>query len=371
MKKSNPLESAKTIRQKAEELLQIKNSTNQIPFNESDNLKIVHELQVHQIELEMQQEELLLAIQNAEIAKEKYIALFDFAPSGYITLSKTNNITVLNHAAAFLFGEARENLINKNIVQFIAEDFKSIFYDFLNNVLNSSKKQNITIQIIKKDKTIIDILLTATFLLNKEEFNIIAIDITERVNENEKIKLLSLAIEQSPSSVIITDSNGDIEYVNKKFTEISGYQFEEVIGKNPRFLKSEHTSLEEYKLLWETIKMGNTWEGLFINKKKDGEFYWESAKIFQIKNLIGKNIHFLSIQEDITQQKFMENKMEKIAWHQSHEVRAPLTNILAIIAAMNLKISIDEKLTLLNSLDKSAKKLDAAIHSIVRQATDI
>ncbi len=118
-------------------------------------------------------------------------------------------------------------------------------------------------------------------------------------------------MEQSPSIVIITDTAGNIEYVNPKFTQITGYTLEEVIGNNPRFLKSGETSREEYKRLWETITSGCEWRGVFHNKKKNGELYWESAFISPVKDPDGAITHFLAVTEDITERKRTEEALRK------------------------------------------------------------
>jgi two-component system sensor histidine kinase UhpB len=134
-------------------------------------------------------------------------------------------------------------------------------------------------------------------------------DITERKKAEEKLKQLSQAVEQSPASVVITDLNGNIQYVNQKFINVTGYAPEEVIGKNPRILKSGFTSDIEYKGLWKRITSGLEWQGEFHNKKKNGEFYWESALISPIYNEKGAIINFLAIKEDITERKNAETRM--------------------------------------------------------------
>ncbi|NJD22480.1 MAG: PAS domain S-box protein [Melioribacter sp.] len=125
-------------------------------------------------------------------------------------------------------------------------------------------------------------------------------DITLAKKAEEQILLLSRAVEKSPASIMITDEAGNIEYVNQKFMDLTGYSLEEIKGKNPRILKSGMTSNEDYKELWKTIKSGKEWRGEFQNKKKNGELYWESATIAPIKN--GKTF-FLAIKEDITDKK--------------------------------------------------------------------
>lgn len=125
----------------------------------------------------------------------------------------------------------------------------------------------------------------------------------------KQIQKLSFAVEQSANSVIITDIKGNIEYVNKKFIDISGYTYEEVLGKNPRILKTNFRSKEEYKELWNTILSGKDWKGVFCNRNKNGEIYWESAVISPIKNMKGELINFLAIKEDITLTKKLEAEL--------------------------------------------------------------
>lgn len=144
--------------------------------------------------------------------------------------------------------------------------------------------------------------------LRDEQNNIIGIvgtyeDITKQKLIDANFRKLSQAVEQSPVSIVITDLNGNIEYVNKKFSIISGYSYQEVLGKNPRILKSGETSSEAYKFLWQTIKAGNEWTGEFHNRKKNGELYWERATISPIKDDNGTITHYLAVKEDITSQK--------------------------------------------------------------------
>ncbi|MGD8305610.1 MAG: PAS domain S-box protein [Ignavibacteria bacterium] len=137
------------------------------------------------------------------------------------------------------------------------------------------------------------------------------IDLTERKLAEEEIRKLSYAVEQGPVSIIITDTNGKIEYVNKRFVELTGYFAEEVIGRNPRMLKSGEHSDAEYKKLWDTILSGNDWQGEFHNRKKNGDLYWESASISPLKDKNGEITHFIAIKEDITQHKKAELKLKQ------------------------------------------------------------
>ena len=136
-------------------------------------------------------------------------------------------------------------------------------------------------------------------------------DITEHKFAEERIRQLSKAVEQSPVSIVITDTAGAIQYVNPKFAELTGYSVEEVIGKNPGILKSGHTSEAEYQDLWKTINSGITWHGDLQNKKKNGDLYWESATISPVLNEHGAITHFLAVKEDITERVLSEQKLQQ------------------------------------------------------------
>lgn len=134
-------------------------------------------------------------------------------------------------------------------------------------------------------------------------------DITDRVRAEEGLRKLSQAVEQSPVSVIITDLSGAIEYVNPKFEEVTGYRLDEVRGSNPRLLKSGHTPQADYRQLWNTIKHGDIWRGEFLNRRKNGELFWEYASISPIRNARGEIDHFLAVKEDITVRKEYEQRL--------------------------------------------------------------
>jgi PAS domain S-box-containing protein len=134
-------------------------------------------------------------------------------------------------------------------------------------------------------------------------------DITEHKKAEQELRKLFRAVEQSPASVVITDAEGTIEYVNPKFVELTGYTAAEAIGQNPRILKSGEHPPELYRELWETITRGEQWKGEFLNKKKNGDLYWEDASISPIRNDEGVITHFVGIKLDITDRKKAEEAL--------------------------------------------------------------
>jgi diguanylate cyclase (GGDEF)-like protein/PAS domain S-box-containing protein len=120
-------------------------------------------------------------------------------------------------------------------------------------------------------------------------------------------------VEQSPVSVVITDLNGNIVYVNPKFSELTGYNYEEAIDQNPRILKSSQTKPETYRKLWNTILSGREWSGEICNRKKDGTLYWEMAYISPVMNPNGETTHFVAVKEDITERKRTESILHDLS----------------------------------------------------------
>jgi len=137
----------------------------------------------------------------------------------------------------------------------------------------------------------------------------LALEIEEHRRSQELVDRLSVAIEQSPVSVIITELSGTVIYANPKFLEITGYTRQEVIGRNPRILKSGYTTQQEYVQLWQTITAGKEWRGELCNRKKNGDLFWESAVICPVRDEKGNVTHFLAVKEDITERRQAEKDL--------------------------------------------------------------
>ncbi|MGY5452446.1 diguanylate cyclase domain-containing protein [Agarivorans sp. MS3-6] len=138
--------------------------------------------------------------------------------------------------------------------------------------------------------------------------------LTYAVLESE-LRIFSQAVKQSASSIIITDSDGAIDYVNPAATEKSGYLAKELIGQNPRILQSGEMAAEDYAVLWSSISAGDTWRGEFHNRKKNGELFWEIASIAPVTTRNGKISHFVAVKEDITALKDAKKRIHHLAYH--------------------------------------------------------
>ena len=201
-----------------------------------------------------------------------------------------------------------------------------------------------------------------------------------RKQSEERLKKVTAAVENTQASVIITDSNGIIEYVNPYFTRLTGYTPEEYIGKNPSVLKSGYHSIAFYDDLWQTIKSGKTWEGEFYNLKKNGEFFWENAIISPIRNDNNEITHFVAIKTDITEAKQIFEELILAKEHaeesdhlksaflanMSHEIRTPMNGILGFSDLLKEPtLTGDEQLKYIGIIEKSCVRMLNIINDIV------
>ena len=202
----------------------------------------------------------------------------------------------------------------------------------------------------------------------------------ERIKTQEKIKQLSQAVEQSQVNIIITNTKGEIEYVNPKFSETTGYSFDEVIGKNPSILKPAHAPVELYQELWQTLLSGKEWHGEFHNVRKDGAFYWESASISPILNTQGKTTHYIAIKEDITARKKVEKELIKakekaeesdrlkstFLANMSHEIRTPMNGILGFTELLKSpNLAGEKQQEYISIIEKSGVRMLNIINDII------
>jgi len=194
-----------------------------------------------------------------------------------------------------------------------------------------------------------------------------------RRQAEEQVRKLTRAVEQSPVMVVITDTEGHIEYVNPKFTSLTGYTAGEVLGKNPRLLKSGEQSREFYERLWTTVLAGREWHGELHNRKKNGELYWELSSISPVRDRDGNITHLVAVKEDVTERKQLEEERERLiseldafSHTVAHDLKNPLSAVLGfaeLLTAKDMALSPKDKSESLAAIHQSARKM----HSIIEE----
>jgi len=206
--------------------------------------------------------------------------------------------------------------------------------------------------------------------------------INQRKKMMEELRKLLRAVEQSPDSILITDTKGNIEYCNPSVLKVSGYTHEEIIGQNPRIFKSGNKTAKEYKELWETITAGEVWEGEFLNKMKNGDFFWEQTTISPVTDQNGHIINYLAIRKDISAQKKMteelivakeraeESDRLKSAFlaNMSHEIRTPLNSIMGFASLLPEEDMKETMVQYANIIYNNSEQLVSIIDGIVMYA---
>lgn len=242
-------------------------------------------------------------------SEEKYRLLFADNPQPmWIYDLETLVFLEVNQAALNHYGYSKEEFLSMTLNDIRPiEDIPALLEDIENTKSDLSATPEWR-HIKKNGKTInVEIISHPLIFNDRNARHILIKDITKSKQAENEILKLSHAIEQNPASIIITDVNGNIEYVNPKTLEITGYAEEALIGKDLRIFSSGEKSKSEYSELWKSISLGKDWQGEFQSKKKNGELYWESASISPILNEKQEIINYLAIKEDITERKRFED----------------------------------------------------------------
>lgn len=225
------------IRQKAEELLKNKKNYSDLQLSETETLKLIHELEVHQIELELQKEELLHAKQQAELAAEKYTELYDYSPSGYLTLSKDGTILELNLTGAKMLHKERINLINSQFGFFISNDTRSVFYTFLESIFNSETRQSCEVTLSHNSNLHLFVYLSGVITENKERCIITIIDISqlkkiqsELHESEEKYRLIA---ENTSDGILVFGADSMIKYASPSYLKLFDKIEDEILKLSP------------------------------------------------------------------------------------------------------------------------------------------
>lgn len=311
------------------------------------------------------------SVQRLQESEEKFRTLSEQSPN-MIYINKGGRVVYVNQKAVEMMGYTKEEFYSSgfNFMDIIAPEHVPLVKRNYARHMSGQEVEPYEYGLLTKTRHRL-IGINTTRLINYEGGSAILgiiTDVTETRMAELELRKLHQAVEQSPSSILITDTEGRIEYVNRKFTEVTGYTMEEVVGKNPSILKSGHTPQAEYSKLWEAVLSGKEWRGEFRNKKKSGELFWELASISPIRDTSGAITHLLAVKENITERKALEQqllqaqKMESLGTLASG-VAHDFNNILGII--IGYASLLDQKL---NDPVRRATYLEAIVKAAERGA---
>lgn len=255
--------------------------------------------------------------EDFHLDEKHYRELLIYLPEGVGITDLEEKLVFVNDELAAMLGYEYHELLGMRIYDLIPEREKSLL-DGESSRRAVGVSSGYNMRMIRKDGGEIIVRISGVPRRDENDNVIgtmaVVIDVTAEQEKEIELLKLSGAITASPTSIVITDLEGTIEYVNPKFTELTGYTSEEAVGENPRILKTDRTPSETYDDLWKTLTSNKVWHGRFVNRKKNGELYWEEAWISPIFNPDGEATHYVAVKEDITRNVIAEEKL-----HLSHQ----------------------------------------------------
>lgn len=267
-----------------------------------DGAALGHEWRVQQVELELLREALAQSQQALEQARQRYRELFEQSPLGYLTLTGSGLIVEANVSAATLLGVARKELLDQRFADFVAVADRPYWLRQVDEIMTHGAPLVFELALgdatsfsrqvqIHGRRVATDAGPTVCLGLT---------DMSGRQAAEDLLRKLSLAVEQSPESIVITNLAGEIEYVNDAFVRIAGYSRESLIGRNMSILQSGKTPPQTYRALWDALSHGRHWQGDFINRREDGSEYVESAIITPLRQPDGRITHYVAVKSELS-----------------------------------------------------------------------
>ncbi len=230
-------------------------------------------------------------------------------------------VTFWNQASEQLYGYSKEEAVGSNLYSLIIpEDMKSEVEQAI-QTMNATGQPIPSGELLLKNKhgglvaVFSSHALVSSATSGEPELFCLDVDLTERKRAETQLKKVSLAVEQSPSSIVITDIDGTIEYVNEAFLTHSGYQMHEVLGKNPRILQSGKTAPHVFVDMWRALSSGQVWKGEMVNRRKDGKCYTEYAVIAPLRQQDGRITNYVAVKENITESKEDKEVINTLAYY--------------------------------------------------------
>ncbi|MEO5697313.1 MAG: EAL domain-containing protein [Burkholderiaceae bacterium] len=285
--------------------------------NDSGTAELAHELRVHQIELEMQNEELREAQQALEAAKDRYVDLYDFAPIGYLTLDARGAILEVNLTGTAMLGTDRARLVGRRFATYVTSPDRDRWQRHAATLLKCDEAGRIEVALQGQEARRIDTQLDgrrAQLQDGRLTLRITLTDITELKRIESELRLAATAFE-AEESMMITDANGIIERVNKAFSHATGYSAADVVGQSARLLQSGRHDPSFYAAMWGSVRRAGFWQGEIWNRRKSGEIYPGWLTITAVRDDGTPMVRYVGTMRDISDMKVREDSIEQLAFY--------------------------------------------------------
>ena len=279
--------------------------------------ELLHELRVHQIELEIQNETLRQAQSTLEESRDRYVNLYDFAPVGYLTLTGDGLISEINLTGATLLGEERRKLIRRRFINFVTAEDSDHWYRHFLQVKQHGGNHDCEARLRRGDGATFHARLNCLRLSKEGDQPVVRItlsDISERKQAEEELRIAAIAFE-SQQGMIVTDTQGVIVRVNQAFTHLTGYSAAEAVGKTPSMLNSGRHDKAFYRQMWQALEKERYWQGEVWNRRKNGKIYAEWLTISAVAAPDGSITHYVGTFSDITRDSEAEAEIHRMAYY--------------------------------------------------------
>lgn len=271
---------------------------------------LLYDLQVHKIQLEIQNRELREAHAQLEESRNRYADLYDFAPVGYLTLDENGIIKETNLKGASMLGTERGLVIDSPFLLFLEDSNRRAFMDFFEKCKQETMcEAQLVLRHDSAGPMVINMVSMPRCSREGRMFRCAMVDITEHSRAEKEIRQLSSALEQSPGIVMVLDIDGKVEYVNPRFTEVTGFSKKEIVGQIPGFLVSGIQPQAYYDDIWNTVLSGNIWRGDISCRKKNGETFRKLASIIPIRDKENNISHIAAVEIDDTERRRAEEEL--------------------------------------------------------------
>ena len=372
----------------------------------------MHELALSIANAQLQAKQTELSAQNANLSEveaalrssvERYEAVTQSSNDALVNADSNGIVVAWNPGAERIFGYRSDEIIGQPLVKLMPQRYRAAHPTYFKRALSSGETQVVgrlvELTALHRDGSEfdIDLSLARWAVADGIYFTATMRDISQRKKIEQRLRLVSEAVRQSPESIVITDTQARIEFVNEAFVAHTGYSRDEAIGQNPRLLNSGKTPPETFAAMWAALARGEAWKGEFFNQRKDGSVFVELATVAPIRQADGSISHYVAVKEDITEKKRLAQELDNYRFHleeevdlrtaqlaeasvkaeaasvakssflanMSHEIRTPMNAIVGLTHLLRNSEATPKQLDRLTKIDDAAAHLLELINNIL------